>query len=125
MQGQDFVVGLPRQEVRNRSEQLRSDGTSEGAADQIKDEAAHQILQSDHLVISAEAEIAKPALGLERRALLGGQADGHDCTGVWGAAFAIGLFWFTQASNVSGSSTITVERMPPWYGPQSSAQTIG
>jgi hypothetical protein len=35
------------------------------------------------------------------------------------------LFFSNQVANSSGSCTTTVERMPPWYGPQSSAQMIG
>ena len=111
VQGEHLVVGLPRQEIGDGGEQLGADRAGQGAADQIEEKAADQILQADHLVIGAEAQVAQPALGLQRGA--GVEAEGHDCTAAGDSAGGLGLFFATQAAKLSGSSTTTVERMPP------------
>ena len=66
VQGEHFVVGLPGEEIGNRCDQLGADCSGEGPTDQIEEEATNQVLQADHFVIGAEAEVAQPALWLQR-----------------------------------------------------------
>ena len=67
MQGQHLVVDIPCHEIGDRAGQFGSDGTSEGSTNEIKQEAAHQILQADHLVVDAEAQVTQPSGWLQPR----------------------------------------------------------
>ena len=120
MQGEHLVVGVTADEVGDRCGELGADDTSQCTTNEIKEKAADDVLQPDHFVIKAEAEVAQPARGLQTQRLGAGArggGDGHDRVA--------GVLVSTQVAKLSGSSTTTWERMPPWYGPQSSAQTIG
>ena len=81
MQGEHLVVNITRHEVGDRAGQLRSDCTCQGSADQIKQKATDQILQANHFVIDAEAEISQPARWLKSRRTFGScvwmESDSH------------------------------------------------
>ena len=87
MQGQHFVVGLAAHEIGHGTGQFGANHASERPTNQIENEAAHEVLDANHLVVQAEAEVAQPALGLEIAGVAWGElrwvGEGHGALRWW------------------------------------------
>ena len=77
VQRQHLVVGLTAEVIGDGGGQLGADHPRQGTPYQIEEEPGNQVLQADHLVIKAEAQITQPALGLEANGQLGCGGGGH------------------------------------------------
>ena len=106
MKRENLVVGFSTHKVRHGTDELCPDDARQCPTDQVEKKTGYNILNADHFVIQAEAEVLQPSLGLEAFLWLGlkvevlGCGNSHDQAIGWGSSWAtaadgglIGLFF--------------------------------